>query len=183
MRVAAIAGITVPSFWLGTLLLYGAAIRWRRAWHRRAGWIWRPTRLGTCAASILPVLALALPALASLARVVRAAMLDAMAQDYVRTARAKGLPPRAVVGVHALRNALLPFLTNLGVTAGYLFGGSVVVEQVFALPGLGRLVVGAVAERNVPLVQAVVLLATVVFVAVNAAVDLLCVAADPRLRR
>ena len=87
------------------------------------------------------------------------------------------------MNVHALRNALLPFLTSLGVAAGYLFGGSVVVEQVFALPGLGRLVVGAVAERNVPMVQAVVLLSTLVFVAVNAVVDLLCAAVDPRLRQ
>ncbi len=182
VRVATVTGITVPSFWLGTLLLYGAATV--APGLAPPGWVdLADDPAGNLRHVMLPVLALTLPALASLARVVRAAMLDALAQDYVRTARAKGLPPRAVVGVHALRNALLPFLTNLGVTAGYLFGGSVVVEQVFALPGLGRLVVGAVAERNVPLVQAVVLLATVVFVAVNAAVDLLCVAADPRLRR
>ncbi len=182
VRVATITGITVPSFWLGTLLLYGAAVLAPGV--APPGWVdLVDDPAGNLRRVTLPVLALALPALAALARVVRAAMLEAMAQDYVRTARAKGLPPRAVVGVHALRNALLPFLTNLGVIAGYLFGGSVVVEQVFALPGLGRLVVGAVAERNVPLVQAVVLLATVVFVGVNAAVDLLCLAADPRLRR
>ncbi len=182
VRVASIAGITVPSFWLGTMLLYGASVLAPGV--APPGWVdFASDPMGNLRRVVLPVLALALPALALLARVVRAAMLDAMKQDYVRTARAKGLAPRAVVGVHALRNALLPFLTNLGVTAGYLFGGSVVVEQVFALPGLGRLVVGAVAERNVPLVQAVVLLATIVFVGVNAAVDLLCVAADPRLRR
>jgi peptide/nickel transport system permease protein len=118
-----------------------------------------------------------------LSRLVRTAMLDALGQDYIRTARAKGLAERRVVYRHALRNALLPFVTSVGITAGYLFGGAIVVEQVFALPGIGRLVLGAISERNYPLVQATILMVTVGFVVVNFAVDMLYAAIDPRVRR
>ena len=103
---------------------------------------------------LLPALALALPILANLSRLVRSAMLDALGQDYVRTARAKGLSERRVVYKHALRNALIPFITSVGIMTGYLLGGAIVVEQVFAIPGLGRLILGAIAERNYPLIQA-----------------------------
>jgi peptide/nickel transport system permease protein len=109
-------------------------------------------------------------------------MLDALGQDYVRTARAKGVPERTVVLRHALRNALIPFVTAVGITAGYLFGGTIVVEQVFALPGLGRLVIGAIAERNYPLIQATILLVTTGFVVINFVVDLLYLVIDPRTR-
>ena len=181
LRVVSIGGITVPSFWLGTMLLYGATVAVPDA--ALLGWVpFGEDPGGNLSRMALPVLALALPATAAFARVVRAAMQDALAQDYVRTARAKGLPPRRVLG-HALRNALVPFLTSFGITAGYLFGGSVVVEQVFALPGLGRLMLGAIAERNYPLVQAAILLATLAFVAINAVVDVLYAVADPRVRR
>ena len=182
VRVLSIAGITVPSFWLGTMLLYGVAALAPDA--QVLGWVaFADDPWGNLGRAALPVAALALPVTASLARVVRASMGEAMRQDYVRTARAKGLRERTVVLVHALRNALIPFLTSLGIAAGYLFGGSVVVEQVFALPGLGRLMVGAIAERNYPLVQASILLATLTFVLVNALVDLLYIAVDPRARR
>jgi peptide/nickel transport system permease protein len=132
---------------------------------------------------ILPALSLALPVLAALSRILRASMIEALGQDYTRTARAKGVAEWRVVAVHALRNALIPFVTSAGIMAGYLFGGSVVVEQVFAIPGLGRLMVGAIAERNYPLVQAAILLATLSFVGVNLLVDLLYLAIDPRGRR
>ena len=182
VRVLSTTGITLPSFWLGTMLLYGVAAFAPAA--QVLGWVpFAEDPLGNLQRTVLPVIALALPVLASLARVVRAAMIEAMRQDYIRTARAKGLPEVIVVAVHALRNALLPFLTSFGILAGYLFGGSVVVEQVFALPGLGRLMVGAIAERNYPLVQASILLATLAFVLVNALVDLLYAAVDPRIRR
>ncbi|MBV9747400.1 MAG: ABC transporter permease [Acetobacteraceae bacterium] len=182
VRVLSITGITLPSFWLGTMLLYGVAALAPGA--QVLGWVpFTEDPAANLERAILPVIALALPVLASLARVVRASMLEAMRQDYIRTARAKGLPELVVVAVHALRNALLPFLTSFGILAGYLFGGSVVVEQVFALPGLGRLMVGAIAERNYPLVQASILLATLTFVLVNALVDLLYAAVDPRIRR
>lgn len=181
-RLLSIVGITMPSFWLGIMLLYAVSALFPDA--DMLGWVaFADDPAGHLRRLILPVLALALPATASFARVIRAALIDVLRQDYIRTAYAKGLTRRVVVLVHALRNALLPFLTSLGIMAGYLFGGSVVVEQVFAIPGLGRLMLGAIAERNYPLVQASILLATLIFVVVNAVVDLLYAAADPRLRR
>lgn len=182
IRLLSIVGITMPSFWLGTMLLYAVSALAPDA--EMLGWVpFTEDPWGNLRRVVLPVTALALPALASFARVIRASMVDAMRQDYIRTAYAKGLPHASVVLIHALRNAMLPFLTSVGIMAGYLFGGSVVIEQVFALPGLGRLMVGAIAERNYPLVQASILLATLVFVLVNALADLLYAAADPRLRR
>jgi peptide/nickel transport system permease protein len=179
VRIASIVGVTLPSFWLGTMLLYAAAKLAPGA--PVIGWVpFAADPAGNLSRIALPVVALALPVLASLARVVRAAMLEALRQDYVRTARAKGISERRVVFRHALRNALIPFVTSSGIMAGYLFGGSVVVEQVFALPGLGRLMVGAIAERNYPLIQAAILLATLVFVLVNAGVDFLTLVIDPR---
>jgi peptide/nickel transport system permease protein len=182
IRVLSIVGITTPSFWLGVMLLYAVSVAAPDA--RMLGWVsFADDPLGNLQRVILPVTALALPVLVSLARVVRASMVEVMRQDYIRTARAKGLAERDVIIVHALRNALLPFLTSFGIMAGYLFGGSVVIEQVFALPGLGRLMVGAIAERNYPLVQASILLATLTFVVVNTLVDLLYAAVDPRISR
>lgn len=181
LRVLSIIGITVPSFWLAIMLLYGASAL-------APGWAlvgWRDFAVdpaGNLRRLLLPVMSIALPVVASLSRILRATMTDALHQDYVRTARAKGLGERAVLLRHALRNALIPFVTQAGIMAGYLFGGSVVVEQVFALPGLGRLMVGAIADRDYALVQAAILLATLVFVCVNAMVDLLYAAIDPRVR-
>jgi peptide/nickel transport system permease protein len=182
VRLLSIAGVTVPSFWLGIMLLYGATallpgaplIGWTPLTQDPAD------NLRQC---VLPVLALALPVAASLSRILRAGLQEALRQDYVRTARAKGLSEAAVLYRHALSNALIPVATSAGILAGYLFCGSVVIEQVFALPGLGRLMVGAIAERNYPLVQAAILLATLAFVVINAAIDLLYLVIDPRLRR
>jgi peptide/nickel transport system permease protein len=180
-RLLSIVGITVPSFWLAIMLLYGASalapswpvVGWRDLATDPAGNLRRIA---------LPVVSIALPVVASLARILRAAMAEALHHDYVRTARAKGLGERAVLLRHALRNALIPFVTQAGIMAGYLFAGSVVVEQVFALPGLGRLMVGAIADRDYALVQAAILLATLAFVLVNTGVDLLYAAIDPRVR-
>ncbi len=181
VRVLSIIGITIPSFWLGTLLLYGASAAMPGM--RLVGYVaFAEAPLANLQRMILPTIALALPVVASLARVVRAAMLETLGQEFIRVARAKGLGEPRVIFRHALRNALIPFITSAGIAAGYLFGGSVVVEQVFALPGLGRLMVGAIAERNYPLIQASILLATFTFVAVNFVVDLLYIAADPRAR-
>ncbi|CAM5184493.1 Glutathione ABC transporter permease OS=Bosea thiooxidans OX=53254 GN=ARD30_12060 PE=3 SV=1 [Bosea thiooxidans] len=138
--------------------------------------------LGNLQRLLLPAIALALPILANLSRLVRTAMLDALGQDYIRTARAKGLGERAVLYRHALRNALIPFVTSVGIMTGYLLGGAIVVEQVFSIPGLGRLILGAIAERNYPLVQATILVVTVGFVLVNALVDFAYALIDPRLR-
>ncbi|MGA9868021.1 MAG: ABC transporter permease [Acetobacteraceae bacterium] len=181
VRLASIAGLTVPPFWLGIMALYAVAALAPR--FPVIGWMaFGRDPAGNLARVALPVAAIALPATAALARILRASLQEALGQDYVRTARAKGLSERAVLIRHGLRNALLPFTTAAGILAGYLFGGSVVVEQVFALPGLGRLMVGAIAERDYALVQAAILLATLVFLVVNACVDLLYAALDPRLR-
>ncbi len=181
LRLLSIVGITVPSFWLATMLLYGASAL-------APGWAvvgWRDLATdpgGNLRGIALPVASIALPVVASLARILRAAMTEALKHDYVRTARAKGLSERVVLLRHALRNALIPFVTQAGIMAGYLFAGSVVVEQVFALPGLGRLMVGGVADRDYALVQSAILLATLVFVLVNTGVDLLYAVIDPRVR-
>ncbi len=182
VRIVSIVGVTMPSFWLGAMLLVlattllpGVAV---------IGYVpFDDDPWGHLQRLALPALALSLPVLAALSRILRAAMIDSLGQDYVRTARAKGVAEWRVVAVHALRNALIPFVTSAGIMAGYLFGGSVVLEQVFAIPGLGRLMVGAIAERNYPLVQAAILLATLAFVGVNLLVDLLYLAIDPRARR
>jgi peptide/nickel transport system permease protein len=138
--------------------------------------------VGNLQRMVLPAVALGLPILANLSRLVRSAMLDALGQDYIRTARSKGASERLVVYKHALRNALIPFVTSVGILTGYLLGGAIVVEQVFAIPGLGRLILGAIAERNYPLIQATLLVVTVGFVLVNFVVDILYVVIDPRVR-
>jgi peptide/nickel transport system permease protein len=181
LRIVTIAGITVPSFWLGIVMILVLATL--APGFPSLGHVpFTQDPIGNLQRMLLPSLALGLPILAAQARLVRSAMLDALGQDYVRTARAKGVGERAVVYKHALRNALLPFVTSVGITAGYLFGGAIVVEQVFALPGLGRLIIGAIGERNYPLIQAAILLVTIGFVAINFLVDLLYAAIDPRVR-
>lgn len=181
VRIGAIAGLTIPSFWLGIVAIFAVAKLLPGV--SALGYVpFSQDPLGNLQRMILPVIALSLPMLANLSRLVRSAMLDALGQDYVRTARAKGASRRRVVYRHALRNALIPFITSVGVSVGYLLGGAIVVEQVFAIPGLGRLVLGAISERNYPLVQATILVITATFVLVNFTVDLLYAAIDPRVR-
>jgi peptide/nickel transport system permease protein len=180
VRIGAIAGLTIPSFWLGIVSIFLVAKLLPGV--SALGYVpFTDNPLGNLQRMVLPVIALSLPMLANLSRLVRSAMLDALGQDYVRTARAKGASRRRVVYRHALRNALIPFVTSVGVSVGYLLGGAIVVEQVFAIPGLGRLVLGAISERNYPLVQATILVITATFVLVNFAVDLLYAAIDPRV--
>jgi peptide/nickel transport system permease protein len=181
MRVTAIAGLTIPSFWLGIVLILLLS-SWAPGFASLGYVPFSEDPLGNLQRMMLPAFALALPILANLSRLVRSAMLDALGQDYVRTARAKGLPERRVVYKHALRNALIPFLTSVGIMTGYLLGGAIVVEQVFAIPGLGRLILGAIAERNYPLIQATILMVTAGFVFVNFLVDFLYIVVDPRVR-
>ncbi|MFT8246508.1 ABC transporter permease [Roseomonas sp. BN140053] len=181
LRVLSIAGLTIPSFWLGIVMILLLATLAPDA--AALGYVpFTEDPLGNLSRMALPALALALPILANLSRLVRSSMLDVLGQDFVRTARAKGAPERRVIFGHALRNALIPFTTAVGIQAGYLLGGAIVVEQVFAIPGLGRLILGAVAERNYPLVQATILVVTAGFVLVNLAVDLLYRVIDPRVR-
>jgi peptide/nickel transport system permease protein len=182
VRVGAIAGLTIPSFWLGIVSIY--VLSKLAPGFASLGYVpFTEDPLGNLQRMILPVIALSLPMLANLSRLVRSAMLDALSQDYIRTARAKGAGRRRIVYKHALRNALIPFVTSVGVSAGYLLGGAIVIEQVFAIPGLGRLVLGAITERNYPLVQATILVLTLAFVLVNFLVDLLYAVIDPRVAR
>jgi peptide/nickel transport system permease protein len=181
VRVITIIGVTMPSFWLGIVLIL-AAYKLAPGFASIGYVPFGDDPLANLSRMILPTVSLALPIIASLSRIMRSAMLDALGQDYVRTARAKGVSETAVIFRHALRNALIPFVTAVGITAGYLFGGAIVVEQVFALPGLGRLVIGAIAERNYPLIQATILLVTSGFVVINFLVDMLYAAIDPRVR-
>ncbi|MGL4240679.1 MAG: ABC transporter permease [Beijerinckiaceae bacterium] len=182
LRIGSVAGLTIPSFWLGIMMIL--ALTALAPELQLLGYVpFREDPLGNIARLVLPAIALALPIIANLSRLMRSAMLDALQQDYIRTARAKGVPERGVLFRHALRNALIPFVTSAGILTGYLLGGAIVVEQVFAIPGLGRLILGAISERNYPLVQATILVITLTFVLVNFLVDLLYAAIDPRVRR
>ena len=182
LQIGSVAGLTIPSFWFGimTILLLSTLMPQLQM----LGYVpFLEDPIGNILRLMLPALALALPLLANLARLVRSAMLDALQQDYIRSARARGASEMSILFKHALSNALIPFVTSVGINIGYLLGGAIVVEQVFAIPGLGRLILGAVAERNYPLVQATILVVTFSFVLVSFVVDLLYAAIDPRVRQ
>jgi ABC-type dipeptide/oligopeptide/nickel transport system permease component len=168
----AVAGISIPTFWIALLLvlLFSVELRWLPS----SGW-------GTLRHAILPVFCISLSSLALLARLTRSAMVEVLLEDYVRTARAKGLAERLVRYRHALRNTLLPIVTVIGLRFGALAGGAVVIESIFAVPGVGRLVVAAVANRDFPVVQGGVLLIAAVITLVNLGVDLAYVVLDPRI--
>jgi len=178
---AAQLGAAVPSFWLGLLLVLAFAIE--RSWLPAAGFVpWSQDPLASLRSLLLPVLALSLGQAALLARMTRAAMIDALATDYVRTARAKGASEGRIVRHHAFRNALLPIVTVLGLALGNVFIGSIVIEEVFALPGLGRLALSAIGNRDLPLLQGEVLLYAMVLILLGLLVDLAYAAIDPRVR-
>jgi ABC-type dipeptide/oligopeptide/nickel transport system permease component len=166
-------GISMPSFWLGLMLIYLVAIQLR----------WLPA-LGTGSpkAMILPALTLGFGASAIIARLTRSSLVEIMRTEYVTTARAKGLGEWAVVSRHALRNALIPVVTIVGLQFGALMSGAVVVETVFGRPGIGRLGVRAILEQDFPLVQGFVLFVAVVYVLTNLVIDLCYAALDPRIR-
>lgn len=172
-RAAALLGASIPSYWLGYLLIIVFSVRLHLLPAGGAGG-WRH--------AVLPAVTLSLGSGASLARLVRAGLLDALGEDYVRTALAKGLRRRAVLVAHALPNALLPALTVAGIRFGRLLAGTAIVETVFSWPGIGRYVVEAVHDRDYPAIQGFVLFTGTVFVLVNLAVDLLQVRLDPRVR-
>jgi len=172
IRAIALLGQALPSFYLGVvgIIVFGVALRWLPTGGRE-GW----------SSLVLPAGTLALGLVALIARVTRSAMLDVLRQDYVRTARAKGLTERLVIWRHALRNAAIPVVTVVGLQVGLLMGGVVVTETVFSWPGVGRLAVQAIYARDFPVVQAVVFLFAVIFVVVNLLVDLAYSALDPRI--
>ena len=181
-RITAIAGLTIPSFWLGIVSIFIVAKLFPN--FIALGYVpFTESPSENLKRMILPVIALSLPMISNLSRLIRSAMLDTLSQHYIRTARAKGVKSFYVIYKHALRNALIPFITSVGVSVGYLLGGSIVVEQVFAIPGLGRLVLGAISERNYPLLQSSILVMTAAFVLINFLVDLLYAIIDPRISR
>jgi peptide/nickel transport system permease protein/oligopeptide transport system permease protein len=170
----ALVGVSMPSFFLGIMLLlfFGLKLDWLPIAGNDEG----------VKSLVLPAVTLAVVPLAVIARLTRSSLLNALGEDYIRVARAKGLPRRKVVYRHALRNSLIPVVTVVGVQFGTLMAGAVIVETVFAWPGIGRLLVNAVNDRDFPLVQGIVLLVAVGFVIVNLIVDLLYPVIDPRVR-
>jgi ABC-type dipeptide/oligopeptide/nickel transport system permease component len=173
LRVATLAGASLPSFWLALLLIVGLAVKWSLL--PSAG------RNGTLS-YILPVVTLAVAPAAVLARFTRSALLETLTSDYVVTARAKGAREVSVVGRHALRNALVPLVTAVGTSLGALIGGAAVVETVFVWPGIGRLLVEAIGQRDYPVIAGIVLYSGAVFAIISLIVDLSYVVIDPRIR-
>jgi peptide/nickel transport system permease protein len=169
----ALLGVSMPSFWLGLLLIFVFSLH--LAWFPATGG-------GDLHHLILPAITLGMIAAAIIARLTRSSMLEVLGQDYVRTARAKGLGGFSVVVRHALKNALIPIITIFGLQFGNLLAGAVIVETVFSRPGLGRLIVGGILNKDFPLVQGVVLFVATTYVLINLLVDVAYAYADPRIR-
>ena len=178
---AAQFGVAVPNFWFALLLIYVFAV-WLRLVPAGGFPGWSAGIWACLKALILPAVALALPQAAILARVTRSSLLEVLGEDYIRTARAKGIPRRSVLWNHALRNALIPVLTILGLQFAFLLAGTIIIENVFYLPGLGRLVFQAITQRDLIVVESVVMLLVVAVIAVNLLVDFSYALVDPRLR-
>ncbi len=174
-------GVAVPNFWLALLLVYVFAVGLR--WLPAGGFPGWDTGIGSVARALtLPTLALALPQAAILARVTRTALIDTLDQDFIRTARAKGVSRHGALWNHALRNAMIPVVTIMGLQAAFLLAGTVVVENVFSLPGLGRLVFQAITQRDLIVVEGTVMLLVASVIAINLLVDLSYALIDPRQR-
>jgi peptide/nickel transport system permease protein len=174
VMVAALLGQATPVFWLGIMLILVFSVD--------LGWL--PTGgSGTLAHLVLPGITLSVFVSASVARLLRSSLLDIMREDYVRTARSKGLRSRTVFFWHIARNALIPVVTMIGIIAGELLGGSIVIETVFAWPGVGRIVMQAIQNQDFPVIQAGVALVAAIFILINFVVDLLYGLLDPRIRR
>lgn len=173
LSVFALVGLSIPAYWLGLMLILVFSLK--------LGWLPTAGR-GGIHHIVLPAITLATFAMATSARMTRGAMLDVLHQEYVQTARAKGLPERTVMLHHALKNAMIPVLTVVGLQVGQLLGGAVLTESVFAWPGIGRFMVDAIKARDFPVIQGGVLLLAVTFVLVNLLVDVLYSVVDPRIR-
>jgi peptide/nickel transport system permease protein len=181
VMVFAQAGLAIPNFWFGLLLVLVFAIG--LGWLPAGGFPgWQAGAPAAFRSLALPALALALPQAAILARVTRSAMLDTLQEDFIRTARAKGLGERVLLLRHALRNALIPVVTILGLQFSVLIAGAIIIENVFALPGLGRLVFQSIAQHDLIVVKDLVMLFAALAILVNFIVDLLYGVIDPRLR-
>jgi peptide/nickel transport system permease protein len=182
LAVVALLGLCIPNFWLGMMLILVFAVGFGVL--PSGGYV--PVGEGGLLTSLryllLPIVTLGFSEAALISRITRASMLDVLGQDYVRSARSKGLGEMSVVGKHAFRNALIPILTVVGLALGVLLGGAVVTETVFTIPGVGRLVVSSIARRDYPVIQGVVLVIAAIYVVVNLLIDLSYTVADPRIR-
>jgi peptide/nickel transport system permease protein len=173
VMVAAMIGVSMPGFWLGLMLIFLFAVQF--GWFPVAG-------AATAEHVVLPSIALGVGASAILARMTRSSMLEVLRKDYVQTARAKGLSERVVIYKHVLKNSLIPVVTIMGLQFGGLLAGTVIIEQVFAWPGLGTLAITALQARDFPMVQGIVLYIATAYVLVNLTVDLLYCSLDPRIK-
>jgi len=171
--IVALIGVSMAGFWLGLLLIYAFAVHLR--------WF-PPTGHGTISHLVLPALALGLPRVGRIARITRSSLLEVVEEDYIRTARAKGLGERAVVFRHALRNALIPIISLLGLDLGYIVGGSVVIEHVFARPGIGDMMLRAIYSRDFPVLQGSMFVLALAIIVSNITADVLYSFVDPRIR-
>jgi len=173
ISTVSVLGISMPTYWLGLMLIVLFAIQFR---------LLPAAGADSPESVVLPAVTLGLLSVGLIARMTRSSLLEVLGQDYVRTARAKGVSPARVVVAHGLRNALVPILTAIGLQLGSLMGGAVVTESVFGWPGVGRLLLDSIFSRDYPMVQGLVLLFAVTYIAVNLLVDLLYVVVDPRVR-
>lgn len=171
--ILALIGVSMAGFWLGLLLIYAFAVHFR--------WF-PPTGHGTIRHLILPALALGLPRVGRIARITRSSLLEVIGQDYIRTARAKGLLERVVVLRHALPNALIPIISLMGLDLGYIVGGSVVIEHVFARPGIGDMMLRAIYSRDFPVLQGSMFVLALAIILSNIIADVAYVIVDPRIR-
>lgn len=181
-RVGALLGLSVPQFWIATLVILVLSLRFR----------WLPTSGGfvdfltdpfeNIKQVFLPSIILSISLAAAVMRMTRSAMLETMGEDYIRTASSKGLTPSQVIFIHALKNALIPVITTIGIQAGYLLGGTVVIEEIFALPGVGRLVLHAIYQRDYAMIQGAIMVVALNFILINLLVDILHGFFDPRIR-
>lgn len=181
LMTASQIGIAIPNFWFALLLVYVFAVSLR--WVPAGGFPGWSAGFWPALASLgLPAIALALPQSAILARVARSALIETLGEDYIRTARAKGLPGAVVIRRHALKNAMIPVLTILGLQFAFLLAGTIIIENVFYLPGLGRLIFQAITQRDLIVVEGVVVLLVATIITVNFLIDIAYGAIDPRLR-
>ena len=172
IMVVALIGVSMPSFWMGLMLMYYFSVE--LGWFPVAGW-------GSLSHMVLPAITLGSGGAAIIARMTRASMLEVVRQDYIRTARAKGVSEFKIIYKHALKNALIPIITVVGLQFGALLGGTVLTESVFAINGVGQLIINAIRTRDLPMVQGTVLMVSIIFMLVNMGVDILYRAVNKRV--
>lgn len=180
LTTASLVGISIPNFFLGTLLMYifSVVLKWLPA-GGMTHFFWTPTGFRQV---ILPAIALSTATVASFTRIGRSAMLDVLQSDYIRTAKSKGLQGKTVIVGHALRNALIPLVTQFGTSFGGLLGGAIITEQVFVINGIGTYLIKGITNRDYPVVQSTVLVIAAIFILMNLLVDLLYCVIDPRIK-